>query len=75
VTRAKKRWSDLTPMQHKAIIAGGAVELALTAVALCDLAQRPADEIRGRKWQWVLAFALQPFGPLAYLTNGRRSTD
>ena len=73
MTRQKKKWSDLTPTQQKAVIAGGVVEVALTAVALRDLARRPASEVRGRKWQWVLAFAVQPFGPIAYLLRGRRT--
>ena len=73
MTHQKKQWSDLTPAQQKAIIAGGAVEIVLTTVALRDLARRPASEVRGRKWQWVLAFVVQPFGPIAYLTRGRRT--
>jgi len=73
MSRQKKKWSDLTPAQQKAVIAGGAVELALTAVALRDLARRPASEVRGRKSTWVLAFAVQPFGPIAYLVRGRRA--
>jgi hypothetical protein len=75
MTRQKKKWSDLTPTQQKTIIAGGAVELVLTAIALRDLAKRPASEVRGRKSLWVLAFTVQPFGPLAYLMRGRRSRD
>ncbi|GAA1771285.1 hypothetical protein GCM10009795_016660 [Nocardioides hankookensis] len=72
MSREKKKWSDLTPAQQKAIIAGGAVEVVLTAVALRDLARRPASEVRGRKSVWVLSFVVQPFGPLAYLWRGRR---
>ena len=70
----KKRWSDLTPAQQKALLAGAAVEVVLTGVALRDLARRPVSEVRGRKWQWVLACAVQPFGPIAYLTRGRRTS-
>jgi hypothetical protein len=73
VTRQKKRWSDLTPTQQKAVIAGGVVEVVLTTIALRDLARRPASEVRGRKSTWVLAFAVQPFGPIAYLVRGRRA--
>ncbi len=75
MTRQKKQWSDLTPSQQKAIAAGAAVEVVLTAWALRDLARRPASEIRGRKWQWVLALVVQPFGPLGYLIAGRRTAD
>jgi hypothetical protein len=72
VTRNKKKWSDLTPAQQKALIAGAAVEVVLTGVALRDLAKRPASQVRGRKWQWVLALTVQPFGPISYLVAGRR---
>ena len=69
---AKKKWSDLTPYQQRAVYIGGAVEAVLTVAALRDLAGRPADEIRGTKAAWVLAFFVQPFGPIAYFAAGRR---
>jgi len=72
MTREKKKWSDLTPTQQKALIAGGAVEVVLTTIALRDLARRPASEVRGRKWQWVLSFVVQPFGPISYFLAGRK---
>ena len=68
-----KKWSDLTPTQQKLIIAGGAVELALTMAALVSLAKRPSNRVRGPKAMWVLAQAIQPFGPIAYFTLGRRN--
>jgi Phospholipase_D-nuclease N-terminal len=68
----KKRWSDLTRAQQVAICVGGAVELVLTAYALRDLARRPSQQVRGPKAAWVLGFSVQPVGPLAYLTVGRR---
>ena len=68
----KKRWEDLTQRQRALIVAGGAVELAITAVALVDLARRPKRLVRGRKRFWLTGFAVQPFGPIAYLAFGRR---
>ena len=68
----KKQWSDLRRPQQVAICVGGAAELVMTAYALRDLARRPAQQVRGPKAAWVLAFAVQPIGPLAYLTVGRR---
>ena len=68
----KKKWSELTPTQQKLIIAGGAVELVLTTVALISLAARPSNRVRGPKAMWVLALAIQPFGPIAYFTLGTR---
>ena len=69
---AKKKWSDLTPRQKRAVYVGGAIEAVMTTAALADLARRPADEVRGSKAAWVLAFFVQPFGPIAYFAAGRR---
>ena len=70
--KEKKKWEDLTQRQRALILAGGAVELAITTVALVDLARRPKRMVRGRKRFWLLGFAVQPFGPIAYLAFGRR---
>jgi hypothetical protein len=70
--RQKQRWADLTQRQRALILAGGAVELAITAVALVDLARRPKRLVRGRKRFWLTSLAVQPFGPIAYLAFGRR---
>jgi hypothetical protein len=69
---AKKKWSDLTSFQQRVICVGGAAEMVLTVAALRDLARRPAAEVRGAKAAWVLAFFVQPFGPIAYFAVGRR---
>jgi hypothetical protein len=74
MARRKKTWSDLTSTQHRAIVAGGAAEAVLTLVAVRDLARRPAADVRGGKLLWALSFVVQPFGPMAYLALGRRST-
>lgn len=68
----KKKWSDLSPGQQRAIVVVGAVETVLTGIALRDLAKRPDSQLRGRKALWALSFVVQPFGPLAYLALGRR---
>lgn len=70
---SNKKWSDLTPLQRKVVVVGGAVELVLTTYAGRDLARRPAELVRGPKALWFLVFGVQPFGPLAYLAVGRRS--
>jgi hypothetical protein len=73
VSTRKKKWSDLTPGQRKAAVIVGAAELVLTSIATADLKRRPAAEVRGPKVLWMLAFLVQPFGPIAYFTVGRRS--
>ena len=70
--KQKRSWEDLTPRQRAAILAGGAVELVITTVALVDLARRPKRLVRGPKRWWLMGFAVQPFGPIAYLAFGRR---
>jgi hypothetical protein len=69
---AKKKWKDLSPAQQRWLIAGAAVEVVVTAVALRDLAMRPQDQVRGPKPLWALGCFVQPVGPPAYLLFGRR---
>jgi hypothetical protein len=72
IMASMQRWSDLTRTQQRLIIALAAVETALTATALVDLARRPARQVRGPKQLWLLGCFVQPAGPVAYLTLGRR---
>jgi hypothetical protein len=69
---AKRRWEDLPSWQQAAIVALGAVEIVLTTKATVDLVRRPRGQVRGPKALWALGFAVQPFGPMAYLALGRR---
>ncbi|HEX6335596.1 MAG TPA: PLD nuclease N-terminal domain-containing protein [Jiangellaceae bacterium] len=71
---ATRQWSDLSRTQQRTVIVGGAVEVALTAVALVDLARRPAGQVRGPKLLWAAACFVQPVGPISYLLVGRRSS-
>jgi hypothetical protein len=70
----KKKWDDFTPTQKKLIIAGAAVELVITSIALRDLARRPRAQVRGPKLFWLAAFSVQPIGAPAYLMLGRRAS-
>jgi hypothetical protein len=69
----KKKWRDLSAGQKAGIVAAGAVELVLTTVSVRDLARRPAAQVRGPKWLWMLLMPVQPMGPISYLLVGRRS--
>ena len=69
---AKKKWSDLTESQKRAVYVGGAIETVMTIAALRDLARRPSDQVRGSKIGWALSFVVQPFGPMTYFALGRR---
>lgn len=66
------KWSELSSGRRRAIIAGSALELVLTTVALVDLYRRPAFQVRGPKPLWAVACFVQPVGPVAYLVAGRR---
>ena len=55
------------------IVAQAAIQVTLTAVALWDLRNRPADRIKGSKRLWALAAFIQPVGPIAYLVFGRKA--
>jgi hypothetical protein len=72
---AKKKWADLSPRQQQAVIVGGVLEILLTAAAVNDLMRRPSSQVRGSKSLWVLSFVVQPFGPLAYFSVGRRPPE
>ncbi len=69
---ATTSWSDLSANRQRVICAVGLVELALTGVALRDLARRPAAQVHGPKAAWALGCLVQPVGPVAYLVAGRR---
>jgi hypothetical protein len=69
---ARDRWDNLPRWTQTGIVALAGMELILTTKATVDLARRPRRQVRGPKAMWFLAFAVQPFGPLAYLSVGRR---
>jgi hypothetical protein len=69
---AKKKWSELSSSQKRAITVVGTIEAIMTLAAWRDLARRPADDVRGPKWAWAGTVMVQPFGPPAYFTLGRK---
>jgi hypothetical protein len=71
----RKRFGELSPRTRKLIIAAGVAEAGLKAVALRDIRNRPASQVRGPRWLWAGALVLVgSFGalPLSYLAFGRR---
>jgi hypothetical protein len=70
---AKKKWSDLSAGQKRAIVLSGAVQIGLLIAALVDIHRRPTGEIRGRKWAWTAASFINFAGPIAYFAFGRKS--
>lgn len=67
-----KRWSELDPQQRRRIKIVGAAQMAVQAATLIDVWRRPADQIRGPKKAWIAAAFVQPVGPIAYWTRGRK---
>ena len=69
-----KRWSDLSPRTRKLIIVTGVAEAGLKAAAAIDIRRRPADQIRGPKWAWLVGLLVNTAGlvPLSYFFCGRR---
>jgi hypothetical protein len=70
--RRKKKWSELTRAQQRAILVAAAVQLGLQASTLWDLRRRSADELRGSKRWWTAAAFVNIVGPIAYFAFGRR---
>ncbi len=69
---AKKKWSEMSSGQQALVVAGATVEIALTAIALVDLARRPSEQVRGPKPLWALGVFVQPVGPISYFAFGIR---
>lgn len=73
----RRRWSDLKPGSRKLIIAVAIAEGGLKAAALVDIARRPANQIRGPKWLWIMVVSLvNSLGavPLSYFKFGRQKS-
>lgn len=71
----RKRWSDFSPAQQRAILFLISLQLSLTATAITDIIRRPADQIRGPKWAWALASLISFVGPIAYFARGHRREE
>jgi hypothetical protein len=69
---SRKRWSQLTGRQRRAIIVAGVVQVSLSVATLLDLRHRPSSQLRGSKRLWTAAAFVNFVGPLAYFSVGRR---
>ncbi|WP_432888612.1 hypothetical protein ACQPYH_08075 [Kribbella sp. CA-245084] len=73
-----KKWADLSPGHRRLVVIAAVVESLMKAVALADLARRPAAQVRGPKPLWALVLTLfnsVGTAPIAYWLYGRRKTD
>ena len=70
--RGKRRWSDLSPTQRRAIIGAGIVQNSLLVAALVDIRRRPQKKVRGDKRLWAAGAFVSWIGPIAWFTYGRK---
>lgn len=66
----------ISPTGKKVLSAGAAIDAALRAVALADLAKRDDGQVNGSKKGWALALSLvSSMGvlPAVYFLKGRRT--
>ena len=66
-----RQWRDLSPVGKVSVISAALAELSAKIAMYRDLAQRPADKVRGPKWMWVLVSFINGFGPATYFALGR----
>lgn len=71
-----QRWAELSPGKRRAVITFAALDTALRAWALADLARRPQEQVKGPKVAWAIALSVvNSVGvlPTAYLAWARRT--
>ena len=67
-----RSWGSLSARTRRLIVVGGVIEFGFKVAALRDIYRRADEEIRGNKWVWVTAQAINTFGPISYFMFGRR---
>jgi hypothetical protein len=67
-----RRWDALPPAQKVLVMLLVSLQVSLAVSAWADLAERPAEEINGRKRTWAAVIAVSFIGPLLYFRRGRR---
>lgn len=70
----KTDWNSLNENQQAGIVLLAATQVGLFLFAQGALLGRPKEFVRGRKWVWFLTNFINFFGPIAYLTFGKRRT-
>ncbi len=68
----QRYWSDLTAVEKRIIILSSVVQVSLLAAALNDILRRPASQIKGKKWVWLLVSFINFIGPISYFLFGRK---
>jgi hypothetical protein len=71
----KRRWSDMSPSQRRALVVAASIDGALKLAALIDIWRRPSSQIRGSKKAWATSVTLVNSAgilPITYFLFGRR---
>ncbi|TNL97668.1 hypothetical protein FHE74_05710 [Corynebacterium tapiri] len=68
----KKEFLDLPTYVRLPVIGLAAADIAAKIAAVVDIVRRPAANVRGPKWVWILAQGINGVGPAAYFLAGRR---
>lgn len=71
--RRSRRWDESSTLSKMLVMLLTAVQVSLAVSAWTDLAQRPAQQLNGRKSAWAAIIAINFVGPILYFTIGRRS--
>lgn len=70
--RRSQRWDESSPWTKVLIMVLTAVQVSLAVSAWADLAERPAEQVNGRKRRWAAIIAINFVGPILYFARGRR---
>lgn len=70
--RRSQRWDESSARSKVLVMLLTAVQVSLAVSAWTDLAQRPAEQVNGRKRRWAAIIAVNFVGPVLYFTRGRR---
>lgn len=68
-----QRWDRMPAGKKVLVMLLVSLQVSLAVSAWTDLAQRPAEQINGRKRTWAAIIAIDFVGPLLYFRRGRRT--
>ena len=68
-----RRWDESSTRSKVLVMLLTALQVSLAVSAWTDLAQRPAEQVNGRKRRWAAIIAINFVGPMLYFARGRRS--
>jgi hypothetical protein len=70
-----QRFDSLPNSRKVLLMLGVSLQVSLAISAWADLAERPAEQVNGRKAMWALVIGVNFVGPLLYFWKGRRPAE